>query len=206
MESGVATDMTRKHKRKANPQGKGLVPVLQGLEQLVPRVRLQPKQIDQIEMELFTSLFVLQSELKFAPVPDQSYWMYHTDSGYRLLMVGPDEWHRPYPGRCIGECILQQDRTWTLLLQAELALDKAFLDQIAALHSKLQQRLTRSARVEEVLPAFEASLGYHGRVLAFLLGKSLLASMQLAGIHSLDYQGAQDFGSKALGSDQASRV
>jgi hypothetical protein len=194
--------MRCKRKRQANPQGKGLVPVLQGLEQAAPQVLLQPKQIDQIEMELFTSLFVLQSELKFAPVPGQSYWMYHTDNGHRLLMVGPEEWHHPYPGRCIGECILQLDRTWTLRLQVDLDADAAFLDEVAVLREKLHLALTRAARVEDVLPAFEASLGYHGRVLAFLVGRSLLTSMQLSGIHSLDYEGARQSAYKALGLDQ----
>ena len=51
--------------RNPNPQGKGLVPVLQGLQHQWQQPVLLPKQIDQIEMELFTSLFVLQSEFKF---------------------------------------------------------------------------------------------------------------------------------------------
>lgn len=174
-----------------NPQGKGLVPLLQGLAQARQPLPVLPKQIEQIELELFTSLFVLQGELKFRPVPGQSYWMYRTISGYRLLMIGPDEWHKPYPGRCIGECILQADGTWTLRLQAELASDTDFQREVEARRQKLHAALTSAARVEDVLPVHESSLGYQGRVLAFLLGKSLLTSMQLAGIQSLDYSGAR---------------
>lgn len=59
-----------------NPQGKGLVPVLQGIERHRLSDRLPPKQIDQIQIELFTSLFVLHRDFNFNPVPHQSYWLY----------------------------------------------------------------------------------------------------------------------------------
>ena len=85
--------------RNPNPQGKGLVPVLQGLQSQWQQPVLIPKQIDQIEMELFTSLFVLQSEFKFNPVPGKSYYMYDTGTGYKLLLVAPHEWHKPFYSR-----------------------------------------------------------------------------------------------------------
>src|SRR5688572_10768116 len=146
-----------------NPQGKGIVPVLQGLQQHWRQPVVLPKQIDQIEMELFTSLFVLQSELKFSPVPHKSYWMYETASEYRLLLVGPDEWHKPYPGRFIGECVLQTDRTWTLMLDDALAEDTTFMNMIEKQRAKLHKALENAAKIDDILPAFETSLSYHGR-------------------------------------------
>lgn len=177
--------------RNPNPQGKGLVPVLQGLQNQWRQPVLLPKQIDQIEMELFTSLFVLQSEFKFNPVPGKSYFMYDTGSGYRMLLVAPHEWHTPYPGRYVGECVLQQDRTWTLLLAPELADDPTFMQRVETLRGKLLSALETAEKIEDVLPAFEEQLGYYGRITAFILGKSLLASMQLAGINALDYKAAK---------------
>ena len=177
--------------RNPNPQGKGLVPVLQGLQNQWQQPVLLPKQIDQIEMELFTSLFVLQSEFKFNPVPGKSYYMYDTGTGYRLLLVAPHEWHSPYPGRFVGECVLQQDRTWTLLLDAELANDADFLARVEQLRGKLLTALEKAEKIEDVLPSFEDSLGYYGRITAFILGKSLLTSMQLSGIQGLDYKAAK---------------
>lgn len=177
--------------RNPNPQGKGLVPVLQGLQNQWQQPVLLPKQIDQIEMELFTSLFVLQSEFKFKPVPGKSYFMYDTGTGYKLLLVAPHEWHTPYPGRYVGECVLQQDRTWTLLLDPALADDAMFMQRIDKLRGKLVSALEKAEKIEDVLPAFEDSLGYYGRITAFILGKSLLASMQLSGINALDYKAAK---------------
>jgi hypothetical protein len=177
--------------RNPNPQGKGIVPVLQGIQQHWAQQVLLPKQIDQIEMELFTSLFVLQSEFKFNPVPEKSYWMYETDEGYRLLLVAPHEWHTPYKGRFIGECVLQKDRTWTLVLNTELSDDAAFMQKVETLRGKLLRALEKADKIEDILPGFEESLGYYARITAFILGKSLLTSMQLSGIKGLDYKAAK---------------
>lgn len=185
--------------RNPNPQGKGLVPVLQGIQHGWQKSVLLPKQIDQIEMELFTSLFVLQSEFKFNPVPGKSYFMYDwpgnaaagSGRGYKLSLVAPHEWHTPCDGLFIGECILQQDRTWTLMLAPELAQDEVFMKRVEDLRGKLLGALAQAEKIEDVLPSFEESLGYYGRITAFILGKSLLTSMQLSGIKGLDYKAAK---------------
>jgi len=174
-----------------NPQGKGLVPVLQGLQQHWSRIQVPPKQIDQISVELFTSLFILQSEFKFSPVPLRSYWLYQVRKRYRLLMVGPQEWHTPYPGRFIGRCRLQNDRTWTLDLDPLVAQDEAFLDTIEGQRRALEAELMQAPSLDEVMPGCIEALGYQGRALAYILGRSLRASMQLSGIHALTYSEAK---------------
>jgi hypothetical protein len=178
-------------RKNPNPQGKGLVPVLQGLQQHWDRMQVPPKQIDQISLELFTSLFVLQSQFKFTPVPGSQYWMYERDEEYRLMMVGPLEWNGALPGRCIGLCELQQDRTWTLALEPEVADDSRFMEEIEVRRRKLEALLEKAETVEDVLPACEAGLGFQSRVLAFILGRSLLVSMQLSGINALSYSEAK---------------
>lgn len=166
------------------------MPVLQGVQQHAQRLAVPPKSITQIEMELFTSLFVLQSEIRFNPVVGQSYWLYQRDDGYRLSLIAPTQWHRPLPQRCIGECTLQTDRTWTLQLEPAIASDDHFMAQIEQQREALHVALEQAERVEDVLPVFASSLGYHGRILAFILGKSLRSSMQLSGIAALPYHEA----------------
>lgn len=173
-----------------NPQGKGLVPVLQSLNQASLRIAVPPKQVEQIEMELFTSLFVLQSELRFNPVPGRSYWLYQTDGAYRLLMVGPDEWPSGYRGRFIGECVLQEDRTWTLALGEDVRQDEAFMAHLEDQQTTFRRHLEEAQDLESVLPVYEASLGFHGRIMAYTLGRSLAISMQLSGINALSYDEA----------------
>ncbi|MDT8397710.1 MAG: DUF2452 domain-containing protein [Pseudomonadales bacterium] len=174
-----------------NPQGKGLVPVLQGLDSHRLSRLLPAKPIDQIQRELFTSLFVLQSDIRFNPVPGRSYWLYQCEGRFRLLLVGPTEWSSGFRGRFIGECILQSDRTWTLMLDAFMAQDQAFMQQIDRERNRLQQSLEAADAVEDILPVYEAGLTFYARILAFTLGKSLRASMASAGIEGLSYSAAR---------------
>lgn len=177
--------------KNPNPQGKGLVPVLQGLQQHWARAHIAPKQIDQIALELFTSLFVLQSEFRFNPVAGQDYYLYQGSSGYRLLLVGPDEWSGARPGRYIGHCLLLEDRTWTLALAPEVAADEQFMAGIEARRLALQERLEAAPTLEDALPGFAAELGYYGKALTYILNRSLQLSMQLSGIHTLSYDEAR---------------
>ena len=175
-----------------NPQGKGLVPLLQGLDRHRLDKLLPPKQIDQVQMELFTSMFVLQSEFRFNPVPNKTYYLYQTEGRFRLLLVGPQEWgSQRYRGRYIGSCILHEDKTWTLALDPAMAHDQAFMDYIASEQEKLQKALEEAETVEDILPVFEESFCHYGRILAYILGKSLSVSMDLSGIKTLSYSEAK---------------
>ena len=176
-----------------NPQGKGLVPVLQSLGQDRPSRPLPPKHIEQVEMELFTSLFVLQGKMRFHPVVGRSYWLYqYGEHEYRLLMVAPEEWQQSFcSGRYIGECVLQDDRTWTLELAETIQKDAVFMRRLENQRRDFQSRLQKAERLEDVLPVYEEDLGFHARILAFTLGRSLAISMDMAGIKSLTYAQAR---------------
>ena len=58
--------------KNPNPQGKGLVPVLDSITASRTTVSVPPKHIEQISSELFTSLFVLHSQFQFKPVVGKS--------------------------------------------------------------------------------------------------------------------------------------
>lgn len=64
---------------KPNPQGKGLVPVLESLVQSRALISVVAKHINQISSELFTSMFVLHSQFQFKPVMGKQYWLYQRD-------------------------------------------------------------------------------------------------------------------------------
>ena len=177
-----------------NPQGKGLVPLLQGLDRHRLGRLLPPKQIEQVEMELFTSMFVLQSEFCFNPVPNRAYFLYQKEGVFRLLLVAPHEWgSTPYQGRFIGSCILHDDRTWTLVLDPAMEYDHDFMAHIANEQEKLKQALELASSLEEIVPVYKENFCYYGRILAFILGKSLSISMDMAGIKSLTYNEARGF-------------
>lgn len=174
-----------------NPQGKGLSPVLDSLTQSRPGIVVPPKQIDQISSELFTSLFVLKSECRFRPVVGKSYWLYRIDGRFKLLMLPPDQWSAGHPGRFIGECVLQEDITWTLTLDEDAAEDESLLNLIEEERWRLEQSLEEAGTVEDALPGYIASMPFYCRLLVYGLCSSLRLSMRAAGINTLTYEEAK---------------
>lgn len=171
-----------------NPQGKGLVPVLDGLAACRPRVAVPPKAIDQISRELFTSLFVLEASFQFRPVVGRGYWLYRSGERFRLSMVSPGEWGAGNPfGQPVGEAVLQPDMTWTLGLHPAAADDPAVTRLIAERRALLTARLEKAESLDEAMPDFEAELPFQRRALAAGLAASLRRSMQGAGIVALTY-------------------
>ena len=75
--------------KKANPQGKGLVPVMDSLSASRPVVPIPPKQFEQICNELFTSLFILNSKFHFKPVVGKKYWLYRDGKEFKLSLISP---------------------------------------------------------------------------------------------------------------------
>lgn len=110
-----------------NPQGKGLVPVLAALAQANQQVRIVPKHVEQLSVELFTSLFVLESRFQFKPVRGRHYWLYRYGERFQLSLLAPAQWSTPTFDLVIGCCELHDDLAWTLELTAEAAQDSAFL-------------------------------------------------------------------------------
>jgi len=62
------------------------------------------KNIEQISAELFTSLFILQSEFKFRVVTNRSYWLYRNQDAYRLSIIRPSAWKNRNFGKFVGKC------------------------------------------------------------------------------------------------------
>ncbi len=175
-----------------NPQGKGLVPVLATLhETRAMAAAVPPKHIEQISHELFTSLFVLESEFKFRPVPDRSYWLYRKNGRFWLSPVGPHEWGPEIYGQLIGECELQRDMTWTLELSEDAAGDTDLLAWLEEKKRRFDREIEDVEAVEDILPGYRAEFGFYRRAYAFALAHSLGASMDKSGIRQLSWKQAR---------------
>ena len=69
--------------KPVNTDGKGQTPVLAILnESTRAAVAVPAKRIDQVTTELFTSLFVLESEFAFKPVPGKPYYLYQQETRF----------------------------------------------------------------------------------------------------------------------------
>ncbi len=178
-------------KTNPNPQGKGLVPVLDSLASSRPKMAVPPKQIDQIAGELFTSMFILESDFRFKPVAGKTYYLYRKDNRFRLSLVGPEQWSGSMFGQYIGACTLETDITWTLVLDEKAASDEGLIRLIQEKRHDFEQALEDAGKLEDVLPVFYESLPYYRRLFASALAYSLGISMQLSGIKAMSYSEAK---------------
>ncbi|NOV31461.1 DUF2452 domain-containing protein [Methylomonas sp. ZR1] len=177
--------------KPANPQGKGAVAVLDSLQQAKKQLIAPAKNIQQISSDLFTSLFVLNSQIRFKPTTGQAYWLYFKDEQCRLSLIAPEQWLSSQSGRFIGTCELQPDLTWTLALSEACANDGAFIQEIADQRRQLEQTLQQAEKIDDVLPVYMETLPYYSRVLAATLAYSLKQSMQKSGILGLSFRQAE---------------
>lgn len=180
--------MLHKH---ANPQGKGLVPVMDSLAASRASLPVPPKPLEQMASELFTSLFVLNSRFQFKPVVGKPYWLYRRNNAFHLSMIAPQEWGGRGYGQYIGECVLQQDVTWSLELDAGAARDAALMTFIEARRREFERALQEADAIDRVLPFYMESLPFYQRVFASALASSLQASMRKSGMLGLGYEEAR---------------
>jgi len=103
-----------------NPQGKGLVMVLQQIAAAAP-AEIRAKSTDQALLDYWCSSLVLSSAFKFRVVPDQTYFLYRADQEWQLSLVSPVEWGDRLPGDFVAECALGRDMTWKLSFHSELS-------------------------------------------------------------------------------------
>lgn len=176
--------------KDANPQGKGIVPVLASLADSRAIVSVVPKHINQINSELFTSLFVLHSHFQFKPVIGKRYWLYQRQHQFQLSLISPDEWGSDF-GLFVGECILQKDVTWTLTLDSSATNNENLMKLIEKRRQEYEEALTSVDSVDKLLPFYLEGLPFYQRVFASALANSLKGSMIKSGIQGLSYAQAQ---------------
>lgn len=177
--------------KNPNPQGKGAAPVLAALDgKRADLAAVPPKHMEQVSAELFTSLFVLESEFNFEPVPGKHYFLYRQPHRFWLSMTPPRMWSEAVSGRFIGICELQDDMTWTLELDPAVADDADFMAELAERRAAFEQQLESAQTVDDLLPEYERRYTFYRRASAFALAHSLGRSMAGSGIRGLTYRQA----------------
>ena len=174
---------------KANPQGKGLSPIASLLAEF-PAQYIPAKSVSQIADELFTSMFVLNSDFAFKPVIGNSYWLYQKQGRFRLSLISPEEWSEQVYGLCIGCCRLHEDASWTIELTQQVAADESFILFLQSRREQFEKDLHNADNIEKALPGYVGKLPYYQRMLTTVLTYSLKTSMIKSGIAKLSYQQA----------------
>ncbi len=136
-------------------------------------------------------MFVLESEFSFKPVVGKPYYLYRRDGLFRMSLIAPEEWIGEQFGQYIGECTLERDITWTLVMSESAMGDEALVQCIRSRKKAFENTLVSAERLEDVLPVYYGSLPFYRRLFASALAHSLGLSMELTGIRSLSYAEAK---------------
>ena len=164
-------------KTNPNPQGKGLVPVLDAWQSLQP-VAVAPKSAPRLLGDYLVSLLVLSAEFSFKPVPRKPYYLYWREGDWQLSLISPAEWGLRRPGECLGQCQLELDMTWRLIPQQELVLSAELQRAIEHFTALFSEQLASADALEDTLPFYVRQLPFYRRLLATGLAASLQQSIR----------------------------
>ena len=166
---------------EGNPDGKGLVPVMDALNALRPWSASR-KAPETILRDFCLSTLVLSARFDFRVVPNKTYYLYRAPDGWRLSLISPIEWGVRRPGPFIAEATLATDMTWDMQLCPEIANDPELVDDLSLHLQRFLERIAEAGTLEEALPTYEAGLPYQQRMMATALSSSLQTSLLLSGL------------------------
>lgn len=180
--------------KNPNPQGKGLVTVLQEIDsrQLVSNTTNNYSLTKTIQ-DYALSRLVLCTEFNFKPVPSKPYYLYVKDSTLKLSLVAPNEWRDSCFGFYICQCLLESTMLWTFSNKSD---DPKALDYLAKavepLKDTLLSDLFSNKPLEDTLPYYDERLPFHRRVLANALASQVANQIPNALSKSLKQLGKEN--------------
>ena len=166
---------------EGNPDGKGLVPVMDAFNALRPWLATR-KTPETILRDFCLSTLVLSARFDFRVVPNNTYFLYRAPDGWRLSLISPTEWGQRCPGAFIAEATLATDMTWDMQLCPEIGNDSKLVDELSQHLQGFLERIAEAGTLEEALPTYEAGLPYQQRMMATALSSSLQTSLLLSGL------------------------
>jgi hypothetical protein len=167
--------------KKANPQGKGLVPVVNLWHTFQP-VTIEKKSTGQLFAEYFTSLLVLFAEFHFKPVQGAIYFLYLKKQRWMLSLIEPERWSRERRGEYFGSCQLQEDMTWSINREDEESSHPNIDEALNEFYYQIVSHLDSEKPLIDILPFYLDELPYYRRMAATGLARSMRYSF---GEHAL---------------------
>ena len=190
--------MTEHMHPAGNPQGKGMVPVLDQLRAVAPW-DITAKSPEQILRDYCLSSLVLSAVFKFRTVPGNTYYLYRVGYEWQLSLISPEEWGERLPGAPVAHCELAKDMTWSIVLTENVADDVALVSDLQKFIAGFADRIASAQTLEASLPVYEINLPYQQRMMATALSASLRSSLVLSGLSGGgSQQWLQRFGVDAL--------
>jgi hypothetical protein len=180
--------------KNPNPQGKGLVTVLQEIDSRHIELHASNHQsLTKTLHDYALSRVVLCAEFHFKPVVGKPYYLYVKDRVLKLSLIAPNEWRDSDFGFYICQCVLESTMLWTFSNKNH---DPAAVEYLALavepLKDTLLSDLFSNKPLEETLPYHDERLPFHRRVLANAMASSITNSIPKALSKSLKKLGKEN--------------
>jgi len=170
--------MTQQIQKVSNPQGKGVVGVIEDLRACTPS-QVQAKASHQWLADYFTSILVLGAKYGFKPVVGSDYYLYFKDQEWKLSLIEPQAWRSHNPGIYFAECVLNKDMSWSLALSSDWQKHPTVVKAVNDLEQAFIQCISDETPLLEKLPFFMQQLSYYQRLGANALARSLKKSLEM---------------------------
>ena len=165
----------------ANPQGKGLVPIIDDWRDAQPSTVRARSPREVLRDYLVTSL-VVAAEIRFKPRPGVPYFLYLAQDSWKLSLLSPEDWRSQQPGPCLGRCVMQSDMTWQLTPRPGIEEQPEMVEALSAFREGFADWLNQDGTLEDHLPFYVRELPYYRRLLAAGMSSSLQKSLASSGL------------------------
>ncbi len=162
----------------ANPQGKGLVNVVDDLRSYEP-IHVKAKSAHQWLADYFTSSLILSAKYGFKPIVAKDYYLYFKNAEWKLSLIEPEAWKSHSPGTYFATCNLNPDMSWSIELVDDWQQDPLLVKTIYELESAFVDSLNNENFLLENLPFYLQHLSYYQRLCANALARSLKQSLEI---------------------------
>lgn len=170
--------MFKQIQKVSNPQGKGVVGVVEDLRAFSP-MHVQAKSSLQWLADYFTSSLVLGAKYGFKPVVGKEYYLYFKDQDWKLSLIEPHAWRAHNPGIYFAECILSNDMSWSVVLDENWQNHTSLVNAVQVLEQAFFQNINDTAPLVDKLPFYIEHLSYYQRLGANALARSLKKSLEI---------------------------
>ncbi len=168
--------------KRANPQGKGLVPALEAWNDTRPAQATSSRPVQSLLADFCASSLVLAARFEFRPVPGNSYHLYKCGDTWRLSLIAPQEWGARQPGIHVARCDLRRDMTWSLIGAEGLAESPEVVEALERHMEGFLAAVNTDEPLSDTLPFHVADLPFYPRLLASALARSLRDNLQFNGL------------------------
>lgn len=181
--------------KNPNPQGKGLVTVLQEIDSRQYSLTHSSSRhsLSKTLHDYVLSRIVLCAEFHFKPVVNKPYYLYVKGKTLKLSLISPQEWRRSSFGFYICQCTLEPSMLWRFSNKSDDPKALEFLAlAIEPLKDSLLSDFFSTKPLMETLPYHDERLPFHRRVLANALASQI--TNQIPGVlsKSLKQLGKED--------------